>query len=614
MSIRTGIVEALLDYDLAPYLHEHLEDGFWSFLPYQTIAARQLKSSLFKKFQDNGCKTADDAALDLFKRDLERVRGWKLELNSYLDEYLYGEFSLAIDKFFHPSDTESGLFIESFQQLFEEGAVGPGSSRLASGEDFYTKFFSSVLSTTHAGLYSSFRASVDKSTSSWSTAETLRSTALGTYVNVPGNKLSFAPKNVNVSRIIAVEPSLNMFYQLGLGKIISKRLKTVFGIDITSQQEKNRELARLGSIDGSLSTLDLSSASDSISYMMCKGVIPKDIFWLFDLLRSPFMELPNGEQVELPMLSTMGNGFTFPLMTALLACVVSSAATVSRYSLKKPRAKALGNFGIYGDDIICPVEITGLVKRLLGLLGFVVNEQKSFSEGPFRESCGRDWFLGRTVRGVYIKTLNDLSSRFAAINLLNAWSSQTGIYLPRTVGYLLKTVMSNDKPQGFRGKNANLNYVPPYCGVSEGLLAPFILARARDSVNMSQDGFFRFRKLSASRVYLSVRQEFDECGNLRQTNVDVPKEYRKRYVNEEGILVSILHGSIINGKVALRQNAPSFHWENASTPSWESSIQCESKITERGDLVQHFDAVEPIYKKIGVTSEAWMVALLRNGL
>ncbi len=41
----------------------------------------------------------------------------------------------------------------------------------------------------------------------------------------------------------------------------------------------------------------------------------------------------------------------------------------------------------------------------LQLCGFTVNSSKSFTDGPFRESCGHDYYKGIDIRPVYTKTM-----------------------------------------------------------------------------------------------------------------------------------------------------------------------------------------------------------------
>nr|QDH90208.1 MAG: RNA-dependent RNA polymerase [Leviviridae sp.] len=62
-----------------------------------------------------------------------------------------------------------------------------------------------------------------------------------------------------------------------------------------------------------------------------------------------------------------------------------------------------GSVRVYGDDIICPVEFVPSVIRTLESFGFKVNAHKSFWNGKFRESCGRDYYDGRDVSIVRVR-------------------------------------------------------------------------------------------------------------------------------------------------------------------------------------------------------------------
>jgi len=57
---------------------------------------------------------------------------------------------------------------------------------------------------------------------------------------------------------------------------------------------------------------------------------------------------------------------------------------------------------VYGDDIIVPSESYDMVSWALECFGFQVNPEKSFSTGPFRESCGTDAFAGTNVRPIFV--------------------------------------------------------------------------------------------------------------------------------------------------------------------------------------------------------------------
>jgi len=224
-----------------------------------------------------------------------------------------------------------------------------------------------------------------------------------------------------------------MYYQLGFGRILEQRLLH-WGINLRTQPKLNRELAYQGSISGEYSTIDLSSASDSLSVGVLRQILPPQFMRWLMLLRTPSVELPSGDKLRLNMISTMGNGFTFPLETTIFSAVVRAVIKVSG---DKPTA---GTWSVFGDDIILRTKYTPDCLRLLDLLGFTVNSSKTFVEGPFRESCGRDYYRGVDVRGVYIKSLKSPQDRYVAINKLNDWTATTGISLPSAVQYLLKSV------------------------------------------------------------------------------------------------------------------------------------------------------------------------------
>jgi len=222
-----------------------------------------------------------------------------------------------------------------------------------------------------------------------------------------------------------------MYFQLGLGAVLERRLQSI-GIDLSSQPEVNRLLAYAGSKSGSFCTIDLSSASDSISLRMCKKFLPKELYYILVKLRSP-ATLIGGERKHLNMLSTMGNGFTFPLQTIIFSCLIRAVYRSLDLPLLNGRYLT---WSCFGDDLIVLNSAFRSVCRLLDILGFSTNSKKTFSEGPFRESCGSDWFNGQPVRGVYIRSLTTPQDIMVAINLLNAWTGYTGIPLINGVQFL----------------------------------------------------------------------------------------------------------------------------------------------------------------------------------
>ena len=206
------------------------------------------------------------------------------------------------------------------------------------------------------------------------------------------NKLAFVPKTVRTERTIAVEPLMNGYLQKGLDLLMRKRLKRV-GIDL-QDQTLNQGLALMGSIPGHdddpYVTIDLSSASDSISIGLARNLLPSEWFSFMDAIRSKSY-LMNGEVIPYHKFTTMGNGFCFPLETLIFASLCHAAyAMVGRPD----------DFSVYGDDIIVRASVAGHVLELLKVCGFKPNLDKTFLQGPFRESCGADWFEGEDVRPV----------------------------------------------------------------------------------------------------------------------------------------------------------------------------------------------------------------------
>jgi hypothetical protein len=208
---------------------------------------------------------------------------------------------------------------------------------------------------------------------------------------VSANNIIFVPKTALIHRTIAIEPTLNGYVQKGIDKFMRGRLAK-FGIDL-SCQKRNQRLAREGSLGGfnPLVTIDLSSASDTISLEIVKLLLPRD-WWVFLCsIRSPEYNL-EGQTFPYEKFSSMGNGFSFPLESLIFAAVVEACYSVTGDE----------TYAIYGDDIICRQSSALLVLELLKYFGFSTNVDKTFIFGSFRESCGADYFEGVNVRPYYI--------------------------------------------------------------------------------------------------------------------------------------------------------------------------------------------------------------------
>lgn len=534
------ILFSCLQADLS---QETFADKKSPFSSMRSVAATMLLESVFKKFEDPNPK-ADAKAIEKFLTVNERMGAYKLVVSTSWDEVIVGEVKTCLDRFLHP---EGMPLVDSFQQIFESGESGPGASVAGRGGDFYTKMFSSELTTTGLPLYAEYRSNVS-GLASWSEAERFRFTACNGPRLVEGNRLSCVPKNIDISRTICTEPTLNMWYQLGLGNVLRERLRSFFGIDLRFVADVNRHMARLGSMDmdgkRSFSTIDLESASDSISLTLIDQLFPQWFSEILKYLRSPVSRLPDGSALTLNMVSTMGNGFTFPLQTLLFSAVVS--AVYAQMGISQMRANSeKPNWSVFGDDIIVRSDAFDRVVHVLELFGFRVNVEKSFNRGPFRESCGCDYFKGHNVRGVYLKHLSTAQDTYVAFNKLVRWSARVGISIDSTLQYLLKKAPFLGVPF-WESDDAGFK-VPDWW--------PWLRAKRR------KGGWQYYASVPKLRKIV-----------LNEDSLSVPKGLRSRCYNPSGLLVAVSRGDWTGGAISVRENqVKRYARARRFAPSWYES-------------------------------------------
>lgn len=256
-----------------------------------------------------------------------------------------------------------------------------------------------------------------------------------------GNRFTTVPKDATKDRGICIEPLGNLGVQLGIGRYLKRRLGGV-GLHVRSNhvfaehsplwrtpkvrfdgQTIHREVAREGSLRGNWATIDLSNASDTVSFELVRWVIPPDWFELLCAARSPFTFI-KGKWARLDKFSSMGNGFTFELETLIFAAILAAGLDLS-----------IGeNLMVYGDDILLPSHLGVDAMAILTACGFQPNMKKSFTEGPFRESCGGDFFSGSAVRPYYADgTFDSPLEWIAAHNRLKALWPKATVALRRCV-------------------------------------------------------------------------------------------------------------------------------------------------------------------------------------
>ena len=455
---------------LTPYQREFAEgSGFWADLPVDPsqcgvhAAASSLVRSIWKKFQDEiDQDAADSEAFRLFDEANSFCLDGTAEVIDHAslgpaDSEIIGQLKQELWMFFNPEGYP--LFAHATDgitpDLYVDVDFGPGAAPGARKTSFLHKLGSSQLSASSLSIIEDYYQWCERDATRTSN-EICRSMTRGRAVlEEKPSPLVAVPKTSKVSRLVKTEPLLNMFFQKGIQSVMERRLRSYWGIDLATQPGRNSELARLGSIDGSYATIDLTQCSDYISCRLIAHLVDRVTYYVLDRYRSP-ATLVKGKKVHLGMMATMGNAFCFPLQTIVLSAVVRAVYKCLGLPLRHKRDSyhLVGdrlflrhepmNWGVFGDDIVIHRDAYPTVVRVLKALRLKPNESKSFWIGDFRESCGSDWMSGENVRGVYIKTLKTSQNLAIAFNSLTEWSARTGIPLISTLRLLYSA--KNDWP------------------------------------------------------------------------------------------------------------------------------------------------------------------------
>lgn len=283
---------------------------------------------------------------------------------------------------------------------------GPGSTFLlpAARSTIADKLDSQIDATPHALIYLAEAKSA---------SPRLFNYFVNTIVTVPGNRFSSVAKDFRKRRPISVEPVFNMLLQKNIGDFIRNRLRRV-GIIIREQQDFHKFLLR--EFHDVYSTIDQSDASDRISIELIRNILPPDWFLYLNRIRSR-RTLIGDTYYELEKFASQGNGFIFELETLVFYAIAQAAIILSTNSEKH-------FVSAYGDDVIVSEAHFDAVCHAYERMGFKVNTEKSFRDGPFKESCGYDVFNGIPVRPFYLKEFSrGLAGIYEAYNYVKRISS-----------------------------------------------------------------------------------------------------------------------------------------------------------------------------------------------
>lgn len=271
---------------------------------------------------------------------------------------------------------------------------------------------------------------------------------------VKGSRFSSVPKDTEKRRPINVEPLCNVILQLSLGKAIKNSLRVNAGNDLFEGQAHHQECC----FDNDYATIDFSGASDTIAPWLVSYLFPRDVSRKLMAYRSPFLDVgynpgmfsfrptdqifeiqahriineawknkkffnlkdpvPTFESVVQQLkddneagrwvpqhkFASMGNGTTFEVLTVVLLALSRAFDPMAR---------------VYGDDVLTTADKAPLFIKICEKLGFKVNKEKSFLDGPFRESCGTFVFNGTEVHSFEIdQVINDRGVILAVNKLL----------------------------------------------------------------------------------------------------------------------------------------------------------------------------------------------------
>lgn len=246
-------------------------------------------------------------------------------------------------------------------------------------------------------------------------------------------RVTLVQKDSRGPRLISMEPLEYQYIQQGIARSLVRHLEnksrlTRKSVNFTDQTI-NQRLALENSLTRDCSTLDMKEASDRVSLALVRKVFSRrpDVLRSLEATRTTHTELPDGRKIALAKFAPMGSALCFPVE----ALVFWSLAEAIRR-----RTRTKGRVYVYGDDIIVPKRITSPLLKILPLYGLEFNEDKCFTYGHFRESCGMDAYRGIRctpcrMRKILPKSKKEVSSLVSGVEFSNHlwergyWNSAT---------------------------------------------------------------------------------------------------------------------------------------------------------------------------------------------
>ena len=284
------------------------------------------------------------------------------------------------------------------------------------------------------------------------------------------SRLLAVPKTAKGPRLIASEPLEHQWCQQKIASWLA------YGYDHSRvgkfialrDQTLSQRMVASASHDQSLSTIDLSSASDRIATWHIEALlrVNPELLRATHAVRTRFVDdrvLMSGIR-PLRKFTTMGSALTFPLQSLFFLVIVLASCGAST---PKDIDALAGKVRVFGDDLIVPSTAYADVVENLQNLGLKVNVKKSFTKGLFRESCGADYWNGWNITPVKPKSITpDTATNVQAVldssnnfHFRGYWKTAKALasLLPKSIRQGLVTVVNSIHPFLFNG-NRQRNY------------------------------------------------------------------------------------------------------------------------------------------------------------
>jgi hypothetical protein len=188
----------------------------------------------------------------------------------------------------------------------------------------------------------------------------------------------------------------------------------------------------------------------------------------------------------------MGSALCFPIeaMIFLTIIVLSCEQEQGHRFVRKDILSLRDRVRVYGDDLIVPTDVVHTVIDNLGLYCAKVGRHKSFWNGSFRESCGKEYYGGLDVSIVKVRRMFPSSLQHAAevislVSLRNqfyfrgCWRAAR--WLDVQIGKVLKYFPNVHPSSSALGRHSFLGYDSER--IDEHLHAPLVKAHVVSSVS-----------------------------------------------------------------------------------------------------------------------------------